>query len=38
MKKRQQQNKVQTEGQKKIKKAIVDLQHQAAAEGCVRPA
>lgn len=38
MKKRKQQNKVQTEGQKKIKKDIVDLQQQAAAEGCVRPA
>ncbi len=35
MKKRKQMNKVQTEGQKKIKKDIVDLQQQAAAEGCV---
>lgn len=36
MKKRKQQNKQQTEGQKKIKKDIVDLQEQAAAEGCAR--
>ena len=32
MKKRKQMSKVQTEGQKKIKKDIVDLQQQAAAE------
>jgi hypothetical protein len=36
MKKRKQQSKQQTEGQKKIKKDIVDLQEQAAAEGCAR--
>ena len=33
--KRKQMNKAQSEGHKKIKKDIVDLQQQAAAEGCV---